>query len=106
MTYYAKINNGKVVNVIAADADFIATYDDGAPGQWVETWMDGSLRKNYAGIGYAYDTARDAFIPPQPYPSWALLENSCLWEAPIPRPDDGAFYRWNEDSISWEKSNL
>jgi len=55
---------------------------------------------NYAGIGYAYDTGRDAFIAPQPYPSWVLSEDTCLWDAPIPRPEDGA-YAWDEDALSW-----
>lgn len=99
MTYYAKINNGKVVNVIVADADFIATYDDGAPGQWVETWLDGSLRKNYAGIGHTYDAVRDAFIPPPLYPSWVLAEESCLWEAPIPKPPGECV--WDEAANAW-----
>lgn len=58
-------------------------------------------RKNYAGIGYAYDGARDAFIPPQPYASWLLNENSCLWEAPMPMPSDGQPYTWDEDAGEW-----
>ena len=59
-------------------------------------------RKNYAGIGYTYDYARDAFIPPKPYASWALNENSCLWEAPAVMPDDGQVYVWNEETTSWD----
>jgi len=58
------------------------------------------FRKNYAGIGYTYDEQRDAFIPPQPYPSWVLNENSCLWDAPVPMPTDGV-YSWDEDTNSW-----
>ena len=61
------------------------------------------LRKNYAGIGYAYDEARDAFIPPQPYPSWTLNEDTCLWKAPVAYPDDGKDYRWNEETTSWDE---
>ena len=61
------------------------------------------LRKNYAGIGYAYDEARDAFIPPQPYPSWTLNEDTCLWKAPVAYPDDGKDYGWNEETTSWDE---
>jgi hypothetical protein len=59
------------------------------------------FRKNYAGIGYTYDEHRDAFIPPTPYPSWVLNGQTCLWEAPIPYPDDGGMYYWDEESQSW-----
>jgi hypothetical protein len=58
-------------------------------------------RKNYAGIGYTYDAGRDAFIPPKPYASWLLDEETCLWNAPVPYPDDGNRYQWDEDSLSW-----
>ena len=60
------------------------------------------FRKNYAGIGYTYDFARDAFIPPKPFDSWTLNENSCLWEAPVAYPDDGQMYTWNEETTSWD----
>lgn len=59
------------------------------------------FRKNYAGIGFTYDESRDAFIPPQPYPSWVLNEDSCRWDAPVAQPDDGQFYVWDEDTTSW-----
>jgi hypothetical protein len=59
-------------------------------------------RKNYAGIGYTYDETRDAFIPPKPFDSWVLDEQSCLWEAPIAMPDDGQAYGWNEETTSWD----
>lgn len=59
------------------------------------------LRKNYAGIGYTYDEQRDAFIPPQPFLSWVLNEDSCLWESPVPYPTDGQMYTWNEETVSW-----
>jgi len=58
-------------------------------------------RKNYAGTGYSYDEARDAFIPPQPYGSWLLNEGSCLWEAPVPMPEDGQLYAWDENAGNW-----
>ena len=60
------------------------------------------FRKNYAGIGYTYDFARDAFIPPKPFDSWTLNENSCLWESPVAMPDDGQQYQWNEETTSWD----
>ena len=59
------------------------------------------FRKNYAGIGYTYDVSRDAFIPPKPYVSWVLNEDTCLWEAPVPMPTDGKMYRWDEATVSW-----
>jgi hypothetical protein len=59
------------------------------------------LRKNYAGIGYTYDVERDAFIPPKPFASWTLNEDTCLWEAPVAYPDDGKVYIWDEDTLSW-----
>lgn len=59
------------------------------------------FRKNYAGIGYTYDEARDAFIPPQPFPSWVLNEDTCLWDAPVPYPQDGKMYTWSEDDQTW-----
>lgn len=59
------------------------------------------LRKNFAGIGYTYDAERDAFIPPQDYPSWTLDETTCLWQAPVPYPTDGKIYGWDEDSVNW-----
>ena len=65
--------------------------------------LDGTpLRKNYAGIGYTYDEDRDAFIPPKPYSSWILNEETCNWEAPVVYPDDGQFYNWNETNQTWE----
>lgn len=59
------------------------------------------FRKNYAGIGYTYDSERDAFIPPKPFASWVLDENTCLWQAPVNYPDDGKDYRWDENTVSW-----
>ena len=64
------------------------------------------FRKNYPGIGFSYDEDRDAFIPPQPFPSWALNEDSCLWEAPVPYPEDGKMYQWSEEAGNWEEVPL
>ena len=63
------------------------------------------FRKNFAGIGFKYDQTRDAFIPPQPYNSWTLNEDTCLWEAPTAYPDDGKFYNWNEENQTWDEIN-
>lgn len=73
--------------------------------KWVKTSYNGNIRKNYAGIGYAYDAHRDAFIPPQPYDSWVLDETVCRWVAPTPMPTDGQVYQWNEETTSWESVN-
>ena len=107
MSHFAKIKNGFVETVIVAEQDFVDTQ----AGTWVQTsyntyggqhTLGGTpLRKNYAGIGYTYDSTRDAFYAPQPYPSWTLNETTCLWEAPVAYPDDDKNYAWNEDTTSW-----
>ena len=101
--YWAKIVDGLVVNVIVANEDFFDTFVDDTPGTWLETKMDGSIRKNYAGIGHTYDQGRDAFYEPQPYPSWILNEDTCLWECPVAYPDDGKIYNWNETTKAWDE---
>ena len=70
---------------------------------WKQTSYNHNFRKNYAGIGYTYDETRDAFIPPKPFPSWELNEDTCQWDAPIPYPDDGKHYYWDEDTTSWKE---
>lgn len=70
-------------------------------GTWVQTSYNGKFRKNFAGIGYTYDSVRDAFIPPKPYQSWVLEEQACVWVAPVSAPEDGKPYRWDEGSVSW-----
>lgn len=72
-------------------------------GTWVQTSYNGNIRKNFAGIGYSYNAVLDAFIPPKPYPSWTLDESTCIWQAPIPYPSDGAVYTWNETTGSWDE---
>ena len=69
--------------------------------RWKQTSYNASMRKNYAGIGCMYDPIRDAFIPPKPYPSWVLDEATCRWEAPVPYPQDGKMYQWDEATTSW-----
>ena len=97
MSHFAKIENGIVTEVIVAEQDFIDMLD----GQWVQTSYNAKIRKNYAGIGYTYDEQRDAFIPPQPFSSWLLNENTCQWEAPISMPDDGKKYIWDRTAQNW-----
>lgn len=74
-------------------------------GTWVQTSYNGRIRKNYAGTGHTYDTARDAFIPPKPYPSWVLNETTCRWDSPVPYPTDGKPYIWDEENVVWVESN-
>ena len=111
MAHYAKVTDGKVTQVIVAEADFFDTFVDSSPGEWIQTsynthggqhTLGGTpLRKNYAGIGYSYDRTKDAFIPPQPYASWTLNEQTCLWESPTPYPTDDKLYHWDEATTSW-----
>jgi hypothetical protein len=68
---------------------------------WVQTSYNGKIRKNYAGVGYKYDSQRDAFIPPQPYPSWTLVEETCQWISPVSMPTDGKMYQWDETTLTW-----
>ena len=75
-------------------------------GAWKQTSYNGNIRKNYAGIGYTYDPTRDAFIPPQPFPSWVLNESTCLWEPPVAYPTDGERYQWDEATTSWVLINV
>jgi hypothetical protein len=111
MAHFAKVNNGIVEQVIVAEPEFFDTFVDSSPGQWIQTsyntrggvhTLGGTpLRKNYAGIGFTYDATKDAFIPPKPYASWTLNEDSCLWEAPVAYPDDGEIYAWDETTTAW-----
>ena len=111
MAHYAKIENNIVTKVIVAEAEFFDTFVDDSPGIWLQTSYntqggvhlngDTPLRKNYAGVGFTYDAVRDAFIAPQPYPSWALVEDTCQWEAPVAMPTDDKMYTWDEDTTSW-----
>lgn len=71
-------------------------------GTWKQTSYNGNLRKNFAGVGYSYDSGKDAFIPPQPYSSWTLNETSCQWESPVSYPTDDNKYTWNEETTSWD----
>ena len=74
-------------------------------GNWKQTSYNGNMRKNYAGIGYTYDSQRDAFIAQQPYPSWTLVEETCRWISPVAYPTDGKLYNWDENTLSWIQFN-
>lgn len=110
MSYFARVTaQGLVEQVIVAEQDFINTLPDRT--SWVQTSYNTyggvhrnggtPLRKNFAGIGFSYDSVRDAFIPPKPFASWSLNENTCIWEAPISMPTDGKVYRWDENQQNW-----
>lgn len=111
MSHFAKVENGIVTQVIVAEQDVIDSGLFGDPASWVQTsyntrggvHVNGGtpLRKNYAGVGYHYDSYRDAFIPQRPFKSWSLNEQTCLWEPPVPMPTDGKTYRWDEVTTSW-----
>ena len=101
MSHFAEIENNLVLRVIVAEQDFINSGAVGDSFNWVQTSYSGSFRKNYAGIGYAYDATRDAFIPPQPYPSWTLNEDTCQWDSPVPYPTDDLMYSWDEETLAW-----
>lgn len=76
---------------------------DNLGGNWIKTSYNATIRKNYAGVGYFYDEVLDAFIPPKPFNSWVLNEETCQWNSPVDHPNDGKIYRWNEDNISWDE---
>jgi hypothetical protein len=80
---------------------FLTTWSGGYTN-WKQTSYNGNFRKNYAGLGYIYDSNRDAFIAPKPYSSWILNESTCRWEAPVPYPTDGKSYVWDEPTTSWK----
>lgn len=112
MGHFAKVVDGKVTQVIVAEPEFFDTFVDSSPGTWLQTSYNTHggqhpegrpLRKNYAGIGYTYDAVRDAFIPPKPFDSWVLNEDTCLWDAPVAMPTDGKPYAWDEATTSWKE---
>ena len=120
MSHFAKVIDGIVETVHVVDQDYIDSGKLGDPNNWIQTSYntrggvhyapnsnepDGgiALRKNFASIGDTYDQIRDAFISPDPYPSWELDEDTCLWNPPTPYPEDGKFYKWDEDTTSWKE---
>ena len=117
MAHFAQIENNVVTQVIVVaneellldgvenEAKGVEFCQSLFGGEWVQTSYNGNIRKNYAGIGFTYDSQKNAFIPPKPYSSWLLDETTCLWTAPTPMPTDGV-YRWDESTTSWIKSNI
>jgi hypothetical protein len=122
MAHYGKVENGIVTQVIVAEAEFFDTFVDSSPGEWIQASYNTyggvhyqpnsetpsedqskALRKNFPGIGWKYDKEKDAFIPLQPYPSWTLNEETCLWECPVPYPVDDKQYTWNETDQQWDE---
>lgn len=113
MAHFARIENNVVHQVIVINNNVLLD-ENGAEqeslgsvfckntfgGEWIQTSYSGSFRKNFAGVGYIYDPSRDAFIPPKPYESWILNEDTCLWEAPISCPSDG-MHVWDEQTLQW-----
>ena len=117
MAHFAQLNeDGIVLQVIVVSNDELLD-ETGAEseskgiefcaahfgGRWVQTSYNSKIRKNYAGVGYTYDQARDSFIPPQPFNSWTLNEQTCKWESPKPYPEDGSVYKWDESALDWVK---
>jgi hypothetical protein len=116
MAHFAKLDDKNVVlevNVVnnnvldpaneeASGIEFLTEWSGGY-SNWKQTSYNGTIRKNYAGIGFTYDKTRDAFIAPKPFDSWSLDEESCKWEAPTPMPNDGLIYYWDEPTLSWKK---
>jgi hypothetical protein len=118
MSHFAKVCDGKVVQIIVAEPDFFNTFVDTSPGQWLQTsynsrggvhyGADGepdggtALRGNYAGIGYTYDAANDVFYAPQPFASWILNQTAWQWEPPIAYPAGGLQYTWDEATVGWK----
>lgn len=111
MAHFAKVVDGIVTRVIVAEPEFFDTFVDETPGTWIQTSYNTHggqhpegrpLRKNFAGVGYTYDKDKDAFIPPQPFNSWTLNEDTCLWDPPVAYPTDGKPYMWNEETQSWD----
>ena len=107
MSHWAEIDENNIVTRVLvgnnSEPDEGEAFMNSLGGTWVKTSYNGTIRKNYAGIGYSYDAERDAFIAPKPFDSWILDEDTCRWEAPVAYPTDGKTYIWNEDNTNWEE---
>ena len=111
MAHFAKVVSGFVSQVISAEPDFFDTFVDSSAGEWIQTsyntqsgahTLGGTpLRMNYAGVGFSYDSERDAFIQPKPFDSWVLDDATCTWVAPTPYPENDLVYGWDEESVLW-----
>jgi hypothetical protein len=96
-------NNELLVDGVESEAKGIEFCQSLFGGEWKQTSYNKNIRKNYAGIGYSYDSSRDAFIPQKPFESWTLDEETCKWKPPVARPDDDSKYTWNEETLSWDE---
>ena len=116
MAHYAFLDDNNIVTEVIVGrheyetvdgiSDWETYYGEIRNQRCVRTSYNNNIRKNYAGIGYTYDDGRDAFIPPRPYPSWVLNDDTCLWDAPVSKPNDGQPYVWDEDTTSWVQIDL
>ena len=106
MAHFAEIDNNNIVIRVLVFNDNYTDSDCTAllGGNWIQTSYNNNIRKNYAGIGYTYDSNLDAFIAPKPFNSWVLDTDTCKWEAPIEQPEGD--YTWNEDKLSWDKIEI
>jgi hypothetical protein len=111
MAHYAFLDENNIVTEVIVGIDETELIEGLDPETWYgnfrnqvckRTSYNGNIRKNYAGIGFTYDNARNAFIPPKPYNSWILNEETCQWQAPIAYPNDEGIYNWNESTLSWD----
>lgn len=122
MAHFAKLNKDNIVTeVIVINNEMLLGTDNiesesngiafihslyGFYPKWIQTSYNGNIRKNFAGVGFYYDSEKDAFIPPKPFNSWVLDENTCNWIAPVEMPQDGQPYQWNEETTSWDLITL
>ena len=122
MAHFAKLGKGNIIEQVVVVSNDIATTEQAGVeflqnlyntrDVWKQTSYNGNIRKNFAGIGFKYDQTRDAFIPPKPYNSWILNEETCLWDSPVAKPtltqeqiDNESGYKWNEENQSWDLIN-
>jgi len=111
MANFAELDENNIVTRVLVTNNAFPNegYDwlvDNLGGTWIQTSYNATIRFNYAGVGFTYDLERDAFISPKPYESWLLVEETCQWESPVPYPDDGLMYSWNEEIIDWEATQF
>lgn len=119
MAHFAEINSNNIVTRVVVVNNEVIKDENGVEqenlgirfcintfkeGTWLQTSYSGSFRKNFAGPGFTWDPIKQAFIPPQPFPSWSLNEDTCKWVPPTPYPEDGKFYFWNEETLAWESN--
>lgn len=121
MAHFAKLDENNIVTtvIVVGNNDCLDTEGNeseavgiafcrsifGADTMWVQTSYNSNFRKNYAGVGFTFDAERDAFIPPSPFGSWILNEQTCDWDPPVPMPDDNDFYYWDETDLGWKKTD-